>query len=135
MIDTTNGEINLGLIAVNGITSGGPGGVLTFSGIRGLLLATQNGPITLGPEISFSGLHDLTIYARGSGSDLTLGSDINTSSQVRLLAERDMSMTSSITTEDLILWTQLSLDEAICPHLFAGQRVTSNETAVILTAM
>src|SRR2546430_10282506 len=29
-IDTTNGETNLGLIAVNGITSGGPGGVLTF---------------------------------------------------------------------------------------------------------
>src|SRR5947207_924877 len=61
-IDTTNGEINLGLIAVNSITSGGPGGVLRFEGIRGLLLATQNGPITLGPEISFSGLHDLPIY-------------------------------------------------------------------------
>ena len=52
-IDITNGETNLGLIAVNGITSGGPGGVLTFSGISGLLLATQNGSITLGPEISF----------------------------------------------------------------------------------
>ncbi|HET6889152.1 MAG TPA: FecR domain-containing protein, partial [Candidatus Udaeobacter sp.] len=45
-IDTTNGETNLGLIAVNGITSGGAGGVLTFEGIRGLLLATQNGSIT-----------------------------------------------------------------------------------------
>src|SRR5437764_6151881 len=60
-IDTANGEINLGLIAVNSITSGVPGGVLTFEGIRGLLLATQNGPITLGPGISFSRLHDLTI--------------------------------------------------------------------------
>jgi len=100
-IDITNGETNLGLIAVNGITSGGPGGVLTFAGISGLLLATQDGPITLGPEISFSGLHDLTIYARGSNSDLTLGSDINTSSQLRLLAERDMSITSSLTTDDL----------------------------------
>ncbi|MGB9474527.1 MAG: FecR family protein [Candidatus Udaeobacter sp.] len=120
MIDTTNGEINLGLIAVNGITSGGPGGVLTFSGIRGLLLATQNGPITLGPEISFSGLHDLTIYARGSGSDLTLGSDINTSSQVRLLAERDMSITSSITTEDLYVFVGRNLN---------WTNLTSNETA------
>jgi hypothetical protein len=100
-IDTTNGETNLGLIAVNSITSGGPGGVLTFSGIRGLLLATQNGPITLGPEIPFSGLHDLTIYARGSSSDLTLGSDISTTSRVSLFAERDMSLTSSITTDDL----------------------------------
>jgi hypothetical protein len=100
-VDTANGEINLGLIAVNSITSGGPGGVLTFEGIRGLLLATQNGPITLGPGISFAGLHDLTIYARGSGSDLTLGSDISTTSQVSLFAQRDMSLTSSITTEDL----------------------------------
>jgi len=116
-IDTTNGEINLGLIAVNGITSGGAGGVLTFEGIRGLLLATQNGSITLGPGISFSGLHDLTIYARGSSSDLTLGSNISTSSQVSLFAERDMSMTSSITTDDL--------------DAFVGRDVSINGEAVI----
>src|SRR6266487_749714 len=116
-IDTTNGEINLGLIAVNGITSGGPGGVLTFSGIRGLLLATQNGPITLGPEISFSGLHDLTIYARGSSSDLTLGSDISTTSRVSLFAQRDMSITSSITTDDL--------------YAFVGRNISINGEAAI----
>jgi len=116
-IDTTNGEINLGLIAVNGITSGGPGGVLTFDGIRGLLLATQNGPITLGPEISFSGLHDLTIYARGSSSDLTLGSDVSTTSEVNLFAERDMSLTSSITTDKL--------------YSFVGRHVTINGQAAI----
>src|SRR4029453_819626 len=97
----TNGEVNLALIAVNSIASGGPGGILTFSGIPGLLLATQDGPATPGPEISFSGLHELNIYARGSSSDLTLGSDISTTSKVRLFAERDMSMTSSITTDDL----------------------------------
>jgi FecR protein len=130
IIDTTNGEINLGLIAVNGITSGGPGGVLTFSGIRGLLLATQNGPITLGPEISLSGLHDLTIYARGSSSDLTLGSDIRTSSQVSLFAERDMSITSSITTEDLYAFVgrNVSITGQAAIHaptitLFAGQNL------------
>jgi len=116
-IDTTNGETNLGLIAVNGITSGGAGGVLTFEGIRGLLLATQNGSITLGPNISFSGLHDLTIYARGSSSDLTLGSDISTGSQVSLFAERDMSMTSSITTDDL--------------YTFVGRNVSINGEALI----
>ncbi len=116
-IDTTNGETNLGLIAVNGITSGGAGGVLTFEGIRGLLLATQNGSITLGPNISFSGLHDLTIYARGSSSDLTLGSDISTASQVSLFAERDMSMTSSITTDDL--------------YAFVGRNISINGEALI----
>jgi hypothetical protein len=140
-IDTTNGEINLGLIAVNSITSGGPGGVLTFEGIRGLLLATQNGPITLGPEISFSGLHDLTIYARGLSSDLTLGSDISTTSKVSLFAERDMSLTSSITTDDLYAFVgrNVSIDGQAAIHaptitLFAGQNLnwsgqTSNETA------
>ena len=140
-IDTTNGEINLGLIAVNGITSGDAGGVLTFEGIRGLLLATQNGPITLGPNISFSGLHDLTIYARGSSSDLTLGSDINTASQVSLFAERDMLMTSSITTDDLYVFVgrNVSIDGQAVIHaptisLFAGQNLhwsgqTSDETA------
>jgi len=140
-IDTANGEINLGLIAVNSITSGGPGGVLTFEGIRGLLLATQDGPITLGPGISFSGLHDLTIYARGSGSDLTLGSDINTTSQVSLFAQRDMSLTSSITTEDLYAFVgrNVSIDGQAAIHaptitLFAGQNLnwsgqTSDETA------
>ncbi len=120
-IDTTNGEINLGLIAVNGITSGGPGAELTFSGIHGLLLATQSGPITLGPEISFSGLHDLTIYARGSGSDLTLGSDINTTSQVSLFAERDMSLRSSITTDDL--------------YSFVGRNISISGKAVIHAPM
>src|SRR5881398_1347014 len=140
-IDTANGEINLGLIAVNSITSGGPGGVLTFEGIRGLLLATQDGPITLGPGISFSGLHDLTIYARGSSSDLTLGSDISTTSQVILFAQRDLSMTSSITTEDLYAFVgrNVSIDGQATIHaptitLFAGQNLnwsgqTSDETA------
>jgi hypothetical protein len=141
-IDTANGEINLGLIAVNSITSGSPGGVLTFEGIRGLLLATQDGPITLGPGISFSGLHDLTIYARGSSSDLTLGSDISTASQVSLFAERDMSLTSSITTDNLYAFVgrNVSIDGEAAIHaptitLFAGQNLnwsgqTSDETAV-----
>ena len=128
VIDTTNGETNLALIAVNGITSGGPGGVLTFSGIQGLLLATQNGPITLGPEISFSGLHDLTIYARGSSSDLTLGSDISTTNQVNLFAERDMSLTSSITTEQvyLIAGRDISLTSSITTEVLSvnGQNVS-----------
>ena len=91
-ISTANGEINLGLIAVNGITSGSPGGPLTFSGIRGLLLATQNGPIDLGSEISFSGLHDLTVYARGVGSDLTLSSAISGLTQTTLIAQQDVNI-------------------------------------------
>jgi FecR protein len=141
-IDITNGEINLGLIAVNGITSGGPGGVLTFEGIRGLLLATQNGPITLGSEISFSGLHDLTIYARGTNSDLTLRSDINTTSQISLFAERDMSLSSSITTENLYAFVgrNISISDSAIIHaptinLSAGQNLSLNGLVSVETAL
>jgi FecR protein len=116
-INTTNGPINLALIAIHGITSGAPGGTITFAGLKGVLLAAQKGSINLGPEISFSGLHDLNIYARGSSSDLTLGSDISTTSKVRLFAERDMSVTSSITTDDL--------------YAFVGRNVTISGPAVI----
>ncbi|HZS18522.1 MAG TPA: FecR family protein [Candidatus Udaeobacter sp.] len=140
-IDTTNGETNLALIAVNGITSGAGAGELNFDGIRGLLLATQNGPITLGAGVSFSGLDDLIIYARGSASDLTLGSDITTTNQVSLIAERDLLMTSRVTTEDLYAYVgrTISIDgqgiiNAPTITLFAGQDLhwvgqISDETA------
>jgi len=91
-VSTTNGSINLGLIAVNGITSGAPGGTLTFAGISGLLIATQNGSIDLEPEISFSGLHDLTFYARGDNSDLTLSSAISGATKTTLIAQRDVNI-------------------------------------------
>jgi hypothetical protein len=83
----------------------------------------------------------LTIYARGSSSDLTLGSDISTTSQVSLFAQRDMSLTSSITTEDLYAFVgrNVSIDGQATIHaptftLFAGQNLnwsgqTSDETA------
>ena len=86
-VSIPTGVINLGLIAVNGITSGGPGGTLTFAGIRGLLLATQDGSINLGSEIAFSGIHDINFYARGAGSNLTLGSAISGGMGIRLWAQ------------------------------------------------
>lgn len=99
-VSTTDGETSLGLIGVNGVTSGGPGGTLTFAGIDGLLIATQNGSINLGPEISFAGLHDLNIYARGSGSNLTLGSAVTTSSEVNLFSEGTIQVNGDVSTTD-----------------------------------
>lgn len=99
-ISTPTGVINLGLIAVNGITSGGPGGILTFAGIHGLLLATQNGSITLGPEISFSGIHDINFYARGVDSNLTLGSAISGGAKISLWAQGNIQINGNESATD-----------------------------------
>jgi hypothetical protein len=99
-VSTTGGETSLGLIGVNGVTSGGPGGTLTFAGIQGLLIATENGSISLGSEISFAGLHDLNIYARGSGSNLTLGSAISTDSEVNLFSQGNIQVNGNVDTTD-----------------------------------
>src|SRR6266550_6173156 len=98
---TTGGEVNLGLIAINGITSGAPGGMLTFAGIQGLLLATQNGSIGLGPEISFSGFHDINFYARGADSILALACDISASNDIRLYGENAIQVTGNLSTQRL----------------------------------
>ena len=75
-IDLTNGVTNLALISVGDITSGLPGGTLTFSGLDALLLASQDGSINLGSEIAFQGIPTLFFYARGTNGDLTLASPI-----------------------------------------------------------
>ncbi|HEX8898105.1 MAG TPA: FecR domain-containing protein, partial [Chthoniobacterales bacterium] len=87
-ISTANGGATfLELIGVDGITSGPPGGTLTFAGIDNLLLAAQNGSILLGPEISFQNIPTLFLYARGTGSNIVLGSPISGTRDLFLDAE------------------------------------------------
>src|SRR5205823_151288 len=67
-IDTSNGGVTkLGLIGVDGITSGPPGGTLTFTGLDLLALATVNGSIDLTSDVSFQNLGTLA-----NGANLTL---------------------------------------------------------------
>jgi hypothetical protein len=75
--------------------------MLTFAGIQGLLLATQNGPIILGPEISFSGFHDINFYARGANSILALACDISASNDIRLYGEDAILVTGNMSTQRL----------------------------------
>jgi FecR protein len=82
-----NGVTKLGLVGVNGITSGPPGGNLTFDGLDLLVLATEAGSIDLTSDLSFQNLKTLLIYARGSGSNLTLASPISGVTQLILAAE------------------------------------------------
>ena len=90
-IDLTNGGVtNLALISVGNITSGLPGGTLTFTGLDALLLASQDGSINLGSEITFQGIPTLFFYARGTNGDLTLASPILGATNLFLYAGRNI---------------------------------------------
>ena len=93
-IDTSNGVTKLALIGVDGITSGPPGGTLTFTGLDLLLLATVNGSINLTSDVSFQDLHELVMYARGAGSDLTINSPISNIGILGLVAEDSLHLTN-----------------------------------------
>ena len=94
-IDLSNGgTTKLGLIAVDGITSGPPGGTLTFTGLDLLVLATVNGSINLTSDVSFQDLSELAMYARGAGSDLILDSPISNIGILELAAEGSIQLTN-----------------------------------------
>ncbi len=81
------GATKLGLISVGDITSGPPGGRLTFTGLDSLLLATQNGSITLTSDLAFENIPTLSLYARGAGSTLTFDATVSSSTNLVLLSE------------------------------------------------
>ncbi|PYJ79631.1 MAG: hypothetical protein DME69_03955 [Verrucomicrobia bacterium] len=94
-IDLSNGgTTKLGLIAVDGITSGPPGGTLAFTGLDLLVLATVNGSINLTSDVSFQDLSELAMYARGAGSDLILDSPISNIGILELAAEGSIQLTN-----------------------------------------
>src|SRR6266567_937891 len=94
-IDLSNGGgTKLGLIGVDGITSGPPGGTLTFTGLDLLVLATVNGSINLTSDVSFQDLSELAMYARGAGSDLILNSPISNIGILELAAEGSIQLTN-----------------------------------------
>src|SRR6266480_3990926 len=147
-IDTSNGGVtNLGLIGVDGITSGAPGGTLTFSGINGLYLGTVNGSINLSSDISFQGLGVLAMYARGSGSDLTINSPISGIGELMLAAEGSLQLTNPGTMSvgsfdstagdnlsvqfggSLVLNGELKLDTVVLP----GTTITSGANVTLHT--
>jgi hypothetical protein len=94
-IDLSNGGVTkLALVAVDGITSGPPGGVLTFTALDLVALATVDGSINLSSDVSFQNLNELAMYARGAGSDLTLNSPISNIGALYLAAEGSIQLTN-----------------------------------------
>ncbi len=94
------GATSLALISVGDITSGPPGGALTFSGLQTLLLATVNGSITLTSDLAFQNIPFLGFYARGAGSNLTLDCSISGAAGLFLGAEGDILATNSLTISE-----------------------------------
>ena len=95
IIDLSNGGVTkLALIGMDGITSGSPGGTLTFTGLDLLALATVNGSINLTSDVSFQDLSELAMYARGAGSDLTIDSPISNIGILELAAEGSIQLTN-----------------------------------------
>lgn len=90
----------LGFVSVGDITLGAPGGTLTFAGAQRVFFATQAGSINFDSSVAFSGISHLTFYARGAGSNLTLGSPISGSDVVHLDAEGAVRINGNITASD-----------------------------------
>ena len=93
-----SGVNSLGLIGINGLTTGTSGGTLTFGGVDTLLLATQNGSITLGSNYTFQDIGRMFVYARGSGASLTIASTITTADALRLYSQGNLTISSDLAT-------------------------------------
>lgn len=90
-ISFTNGGVDrLALISVGSIFPGPSAATFTFDGLASLLLATENGSINLGSNISFANIPALFIYARGAESTLAFDSAVTGSTDFVLLSEHDI---------------------------------------------
>jgi quercetin dioxygenase-like cupin family protein len=93
------GALNLALISVGPITSATSGdATFTFTGLQSVLIATQNGSIDLtSPDLLFQGIPTLIFYARGAGSNLTLGGmGIFGEQTLRLMAENNIQVNAPV---------------------------------------
>jgi hypothetical protein len=91
----------LGLGSLGGITSSPSGAVFTFGGIDQVALVALNGSIDLS-GISFANFGRLYIYARGTGSDLTLAAPISNLRRVQLNAEHNITVSAPVTVNDTV---------------------------------
>jgi hypothetical protein len=95
-VSNPNGVNLLGFASQGGITSSNSEATFTFSGANQVALVALNGSIDLS-GISFANFGQLFIYARGSGSNLTLAAPISNLQRVQLRAEGDIQVNSPVT--------------------------------------
>jgi hypothetical protein len=95
-VSNSSGFPTLVLASQGDINSSASGAVFTFSGISDVALVTVNGSINLS-GISFANFGQLFIYARGTGSNLTLAAPISNLDKVRLRAEGNIQVNAPVT--------------------------------------
>lgn len=96
-VSDPNGVKILGFFSQGGITSSASGTGFTFGGVNEVALVALNGSINLS-GISFANFGRLFVYARGPGSNLTLGAPISNLNNVTLRAEGDVQVNAAVTT-------------------------------------
>ena len=114
------GPNNLALISVGAITSGAPGGILTFSNLNFLFLATQDGSITLSSDLAFQDIPTLAVYARGVDSNLLFDASVSGTTILSLLSEGNIQATNSLTVNQT---NPAGLTEGMIISLIAGQTI------------
>jgi hypothetical protein len=95
-VSNLSGYPTLGLVSRGDITSSASGATFTFSGMQQVGLVALNGSINLS-GISFANFGKLFIYARGTGSNLTLAAPISNLNKVELRAEGDIQVNGPVT--------------------------------------
>ncbi len=115
------GPLNLALISVGDLTSGAPGGPLTFAGLNFLFLGTQDGSITLSSNLTFQNIPTLAVYARGAGSNLIFDASVAGTTTLGLLSEGDIRVTNSLSVSQT---NTTGLTDGLLISLIAGQAIT-----------
>jgi mannose-6-phosphate isomerase-like protein (cupin superfamily) len=118
----TGGAKKLALVSIGDLTSGPPGGVLTFAGINFLLLATENGSILITDDLAFSNLQLLVFHARGAGSQLVMGSPITGVGTAELDAEGSVEVDAPVNVTSFI--SQPGGDFLVGSGLIAASDIT-----------
>ena len=122
-----DGATKLALISVGDITSGPPGGTLTFSGLDTLLLATQNGSITLTSDLAFQDIATLAVYARGAESILTFDSTVSGTTDFGLFSEGSIVLNNELSvTETNVSGPQLNVSLHAGGDFIASNGLTIN---------
>ena len=100
-VSNASGYPTLGLVSQGDITSSASGAVFTFGGMQQVALVALNGSINLS-GISFANFGHLIIYARGTGSNLTLAAPISNLNKVELRAEGDIQVNAPVTVNGTV---------------------------------